>query len=143
MGDQHARLDTLVTVVDGANFFRELHSVQTTASSGQAAYEGDDRGLAQLLVNRVLGTGAFSMTDAEKNEKWLKESRIGEHVPETEESGIRNFVYKRRLPFHPERLKRLLDDKESLPGVLRAKGFIWIATRPRFVGVISLVGSLR
>jgi G3E family GTPase/ADP-ribose pyrophosphatase YjhB (NUDIX family) len=189
--DQHARLDTLVTVVDGANFFRELDSVQTTKSTGQAAYDEDDRALAQLLVDQiefanvillnkcdllsekdrqdvhtaltalnpnalifettrsvvplknVLGTGAFSMSDAEKNEKWLKEARIGEHVPETEEFGIRNFVYKRRKPFHPERLQQLLDDKESLPGVLRAKGFLWIATRPRFVGIVSVVGSLR
>jgi len=190
--DQHARLDTLVTVVDGANFQKELVSVQTTLSSGQAAYDGDDRALAQLLVDQiefanvillnkcdmlsaeekadvkhtlkllnpnalvfettnsvlpvrnVLGTGLFTMTDAEKNENWLKEARIGEHKPETEEFGIRNFVYRRRLPFHPERLRTLLfEDKESLPGVLRAKGFLWIATRPSFVGIVSIVGKLR
>jgi len=189
--DQHARLDTLVTVVDGANFFKELKTVQTTLSSGQSAYDGDERALAQLLVDqiefanvillnkcdllseqekadvrrtldalnpnavvydtvnsripvmRILGTGAFSMTDAEKNEGWLKEARIGEHLPETVEFGIHNFIYRRRLPFHPERFRLLLEDKESLPGVLRAKGFCWISTRPNFVCVVSFVGALR
>nr|UVT37964.1 CobW domain-containing protein 1 [Karlodinium veneficum] len=189
--DQYARLDTLVTVVDGVNLFSELESIQTTATSGQAAYEGDDRPLAQLLVDQiefanvillnkcdllsdkqkldvkttlqslnpnaavfqtvrsvlplkhVLGTGLFSMSDAEKNEQWLKEARIGEHVAETEEFGIKSFMYRRRLPFHPERLRKLMDDAESLPGVIRAKGFCWIATRPRFVAVLSFVGSLR
>lgn len=189
--DQHARLDTLVTVVDGANFLKELESVQTTQSVGQSAYEGDDRAMAQLLVDQiefanvillnkcdllsdqdkrdvrkvlqslnpnaivhetqrsvlpvknVLGTNLFSMTDAEKNAKWLKEAREGEHTPETEEFGIRNFIYRRRMPFHPERFRLLWEDKEGLPGVLRAKGFLWIATRPRFVATVSVVGKLR
>jgi G3E family GTPase len=189
--DQFARLDTLVTVVDGANLFPNLHSIQTTATSGQAAYEDDDRPLAQLLMDQIefanvillikcdilsdkqklyveavlqalnpnaavfrtersvlpikhiLGTGLFSMTDAEKNEKWLKEARIGEHVAETDEFGIKSFMYRRRRPFHPERLRQLMNDPESLPGVLRAKGFCWIATRPGFVAVLSFVGSLR
>merc|ERR1711982_18269 len=36
-----------------------------------------------------------------------------------------------------------MDDPESLAGVLRAKGFCWIATRPQCVAVLSFVGSLR
>ncbi|CAJ1372791.1 unnamed protein product [Effrenium voratum] len=48
-----ARLDTMVTVVDGANLFSNLESLETTKSSGQAAYEDDERHLAQLLVDQI------------------------------------------------------------------------------------------
>lgn len=187
-----ARLDTLVTVVDGMNVLEELQSRDTTTSRGQAAYEGDVRPMAQLLVDQiefanvlilnkcdlmsesqamevraalrrlnpeaevlqsvrsqvplkaVLNTGRFSMASAEANEKWLKEARTGEHAPETEEFGIHSFAYRRRTPFHPGRLATLLGDPAALPPtVLRAKGFIWIATRPDFAGVLSCVGQLR
>ena len=48
-----ARLDTMVTVVDGANLFDYLQSLETTKSAGQAAYEGDERQMAQLLVDQI------------------------------------------------------------------------------------------
>merc|ERR1712080_563044 len=96
-----------------------------------------------LPVCNVLNTQLFSLNDAAKNEKWLKEARHGEHKPETEEFGIRSFVYSSRKPFHPERLRALLYDDGGLPGVVRAKGFCWIATRPRFVAILSCVGHLR
>lgn len=48
-----ARLDTMVTVVDGANLFSNLESLETTKSTGQAAYDGDERHMAQLLVDQI------------------------------------------------------------------------------------------
>ncbi|GBF99676.1 hypothetical protein Rsub_12370 [Raphidocelis subcapitata] len=52
---QLARLDTCVTVVDGASFFDDLQSIEELADRyGKSAVpEGDDRSLAALLVEQV------------------------------------------------------------------------------------------
>lgn len=47
--------------------------------------------------------------------------------------------YVRRRPFHPFRLARLLDAPPR--GMSRARGLVWIATRPDVYGVLSLAGS--
>ena len=89
--------------------------------------------------SRILGTGMFDFAQAEAAPGWQKEL-AGEHIPETEEYGIGSFVYRARKPFHPERLWRAID--AGLPGVLRAKGFFWVATRPDLVGTWSQAGQL-
>jgi G3E family GTPase len=72
---------------------------------------------------------------------WFKELHgFGDHVPETEEYGIRSFVYRARQPFDPQRFQDFVN--RSWPGVIRAKGFFWLATRPHHVGEISQAGAL-
>jgi len=46
-----ARLDTLVTVVDGVNFLRDFHAAQTLAELG--ADEDDERSITDLLIEQV------------------------------------------------------------------------------------------
>jgi G3E family GTPase len=88
----------------------------------------------------VLGTGLFDFDKAETHPLWFKELHgAHEHVPETEEYGIRSFVYRARAPFDPLRLKAFID--KPWPGVIRAKGFFWLATRPDHVGEISQAGA--
>jgi G3E family GTPase len=99
---------------------------------------------SEISPSVVLNTHRFTMDGAEKHEMWLKEARIGEHKPETFEFGIRNFIYRRRKPFHPARFARLMNTPGALPEtVLRAKGYTWIASRPQFVAVFEVVGFLR
>ncbi|WP_291268416.1 zinc metallochaperone GTPase ZigA [Gemmatimonas sp.] len=87
----------------------------------------------------ILGRGLFDFAQAEAAPGWQKEL-AGEHVPETEEYGISSFVYRARRPFHPQRLWDQVD--RGLPGVLRAKGFFWTATRPDLVGSWAQAGQL-
>ena len=95
----------------------------------------------QVNPKAVLGTGRFDFAKAEQHPLWFKELYgFKDHIPETEEYGIRSFVYRARRPFHPERFKQFLD--KSWPGVVRAKGFFWLATRPHYVGEMSQAGAL-
>ncbi|RJS93367.1 GTP-binding protein [Salinisphaera sp. Q1T1-3] len=87
----------------------------------------------------VLGTHAFDFEAAATAPGWARELAGESHPPETEEYGIASFVYRRRRPFHPERLFTLMHG--DWPGVLRSKGYFWLASRPDWVGEISQAGG--
>ncbi|MFC2974435.1 zinc metallochaperone GTPase ZigA [Azotobacter bryophylli] len=48
-----ARLDTLVTVVDGVNFLRDFHEADSLASRGESLGEDDERSITDLLIDQV------------------------------------------------------------------------------------------
>eukprot|EP00929_Paragymnodinium_shiwhaense_P055026 TRINITY_DN27598_c0_g3_i1.p1 TRINITY_DN27598_c0_g3~~TRINITY_DN27598_c0_g3_i1.p1 ORF type:complete len:1005 (+),score=243.55 TRINITY_DN27598_c0_g3_i1:182-3196(+) len=57
---------------------------------------------------------------------------------------VKSFVYRRRKPFHPQRLNKLFQDPQVLPtGAFRARGVSWIASRPGFQGLLSFAGRSR
>lgn len=87
----------------------------------------------------VLDTGLFDFAQAAEAPGWLAELR-GEHVPETEAYGIGSFVYRSRRPFHPRRFFDLVESE--WPGVVRSKGFFWLASRPAFAGSWSQAGAV-
>jgi G3E family GTPase len=96
---------------------------------------------AKVDPRDILGTGLFDLAKAETHPLWFQELHgFRDHVPETEEYGIRSFVYRARAPFDPTRFRAFLD--RSWPGVIRAKGFFWLATRPHHVGELSQAGPL-
>ena len=89
----------------------------------------------------ILDTGLFSFDAAHRHPTWFKElNGFKDHQPETEEYGISSFVYRARDPFDPARLHAFF--AKSWPGVVRAKGFFWLAARPAFVGELSQAGPL-
>ena len=95
----------------------------------------------KVPLDKVLATGRFDFDRAQQNPLWFKElNGFRDHVPETEEYGIRSFVYRARKPFEPARFQAFID--RAWPGVVRAKGFFWLATRPRHVGEMSQAGAL-
>jgi G3E family GTPase len=57
----------------------------------------------------------------------------------TPDKRITAFGYRARRPFHPGRFRNLL--QQNLPGVFRAKGFFWLASRMDEVGGLNLAGS--
>ncbi len=78
------------------------------------------------------------MEAAETSAGWIRELNE-QHTPETEEYGVTSFVFKARRPFHPERLDVLTT--AGFPGVLRAKGFLWLATRHDDLILFSMAGN--
>ncbi len=92
----------------------------------------------RVPLDAILNTGLFDMEEAERAPGWVKELN-GEHIPETEEYGIGSFVYRARRPFHPERLEALTD--KGFAGVLRAKGFLWLASNHDETVLFSVAGS--
>ncbi len=95
----------------------------------------------RVALDEVLGTGRFDFDRAEQHPLWFKElNGFSDHVPETLEYGIRSFVYRARRPFNPALFARFAE--RARPGVIRAKGFFWLATRPHYVGELSQAGPL-
>jgi G3E family GTPase len=98
-------------------------------------------------LDQVLNTGRFDFDEASSTPGWLAALNGHEHEhahghshrSEADEFGIGNFVYRARRPFHPERLWALLH--EEWKGVLRSKGFFWLATRNDIAGSLSQAGG--
>ncbi|MBR0681774.1 GTP-binding protein [Roseomonas eburnea] len=93
----------------------------------------------QVPLSRVLDTGLFDFDAARQAAGWIQ-ALSGHHLPESEEFGIRSFVWRARRPLHPARFKRLIEG--DLPGVVRAKGFFWLATRLAWAGEWQLAGRI-
>lgn len=91
-----------------------------------------------ISLNQILNTGLFDLDKAQRMPGWLKELN-GEHTPETEEFGISSFVYRARRPFHPQRFYTMMVD-EGIEGLLRSKGFFWLANRMDMAGMWSQAG---
>ncbi|MEH7351878.1 GTP-binding protein, partial [Gottfriedia acidiceleris] len=89
-------------------------------------------------LNSILNTHLFNFDKASQAAGWIKELNE-EHIPESDEYGISSFVYRRKKPFHPERLLSWLENWSV--DVVRAKGFFWLATRNEMVGMLSQAGS--
>jgi G3E family GTPase len=95
----------------------------------------------KVALRDVLGTGLFDMLKAEQHPLWYKELHgFKDHIPETEEYGIRSFVYRAKRPFDPARFHAFVH--RPWPGVVRAKGFFWLATRPHHAGELSQAGPM-
>jgi len=183
---ESCRLDTMVTVVDGYNFWQDFTSGETLIDRMQASDAADGREVVDLLIDQiefanvillnkidlmdadavaelkavlhkvnadariietnhskvplkdVLNTHLFDFEEASQGAGWIKELNE-EHIPETLEYGISSFVYRRGVPFHPERLIEWL---ENWPvQVVRAKGFLWLASRNDTAGLLSQAGA--
>jgi G3E family GTPase len=113
----------------------------------------------------VLDTKLFSQKRAEEHSEWFAE-QWGDSVPESEEYSISSLVFRAQRPFHPQRLKQLLDQRRELGALqmalagagsgekkrkrdvasafsqcVRAKGFVWLATRHARPTLLHLAGG--
>jgi G3E family GTPase len=152
LGEDDARCvaDLLVDQIEFADTLI-LNKISSITEAQRNKVLGVIRGLnpgARLLMadhgrvelQEIMNTGRFDMEAAERNPRWAREL-AGMHTPETEEYGIRSFVFRERRPFHPERFHEFLH--AHWDNVIRAKGWFWIASRADYVGQMSQAGSLR
>jgi len=96
---------------------------------------------SEVSADTILDTGLFDFDTAHEHPMWAKELfGFANHTPEDEEYGIESFAYHARAPFDPQKLHAVLNG--TLPGVIRAKGHFWIATRPDWAAEFSLAGAL-
>ena len=93
----------------------------------------------QVKLDKILNTNLFDFNEAAQAPGWLKKLR-GEHTSETEEYGIGSFVYRARKPFHPQRFFDFVNSEWQ--GVIRSKGFFWLACNPEFAGSWSQAGAM-
>lgn len=75
----------------------------------------------------LLDTGLHDVSRDEMSSGWMATPRDEIHS-ETEEYGISSFVFRARRPFHPKRLATFLE-AGGFDEIVRAKGWIWLATR--------------
>jgi len=121
----------LVSVEDLNRLHNILHMLNPDARIVASAF-------GKIPLDEVLGTGRFDFDKASEAPGWLKTMR-GQEVPESEEYGITSFVYRARRPFHPQRFWELIQG--DWPGVIRSKGYFWIATRHGIAGTWSQAGG--
>ena len=108
----------------------------------------------EVPLEEVIHTGRFDFDAASSAPGWLASLHDHCNDPEhchdpahthtrrgdADEYGISNFVYRARRPFHPGRFWALLN--QEWKGVLRSKGFFWLATRNEVTGTLSQAGGV-
>jgi G3E family GTPase len=88
-------------------------------------------------MESLLDTNAFEFEKASQASGWQR-AIIGKKTPPASEFNLGSFVYRARRPFHPGRLWDALQEK--MPGVIRVKGFFWLASRHNHAGIWSQAG---
>ena len=148
-GDERTVSDLLIEQVEFANVI-VLNKLDKVTEAEVGRLEGILRSInpdakivrsqfGNVPAKEILNTGLFDLEKAAQAPGWLKVMR-GEEIPETEEYGISSFSYRANRPFHPERLFELLN--VHWEGVLRSKGFFWLATRMNDAGLWSQAGGI-
>ena len=94
----------------------------------------------RVPLDAVLDTRSFDFERASASAGWQRELS-GEHTPESEAFGLRSFTYRAHAPFDAEALWQLWSSAEPWRGVLRSKGFFWVAADHRVAYEWSQAGA--
>jgi G3E family GTPase len=90
--------------------------------------------------HKVLSTHTFEFARAQGRARWVRV--LSGTAPNASDTyGISSFLYEARRPFHPRRLLQFM--RSEWPGVVRCRGFFWLATRMDSMGEISQAGASR
>jgi G3E family GTPase len=93
----------------------------------------------RVPIDRLIRTQSFDLERAQASAGWAR-ALLEEHRPESEVYGFGSWVFRARRPFHPQRLMDFL--QSPLMGqVLRSKGFLWVASRPRVKVLLQTAGQ--
>ena len=67
----------------------------------------------KIPLKSIINTKSFDFDKASQSAGWMRELLKPAHTPETEEYGIKSWVYRRAKPFHPKRFYDFLCDIED------------------------------
>ena len=148
--DERTLVDLLVEQIEFANVIilnkidlvsnEELKIIKALIKGLNAKAKIIEATLSRVPMKEVMDTGLYNLEEAKNHPLWAQELYNPEHhLPETEEYGITSFVYRAREPFYPSKIHAFFN--QEWPGVVRAKGFFWLASRPNFVGEVSQAGA--
>ena len=149
--DQRTLVDLLVEQIEFANVIilnkidliskEKLEIVKSIIYGLNTKAKVIETTLSKVDLDQVIDTNLFNFEEAQKHPLWAQELyNFKDHTPETEEYGIGSFVYQARAPFDPKKIHEFFNRQWA--GIIRAKGFFWIASRPDFVAEISQAGAL-
>jgi G3E family GTPase len=86
----------------------EIEAARTIIRSLNAGARIVETTEGRAPLDAILATGRFDLEQAHRHPLWFKElNGFKDHVPETEEYGIRSFVYRAAAPFEPAKLHAL------------------------------------
>ena len=184
-----ARIDTMVTVVDAANFLNDFQSVEELRDRKIAVDDADNRDIARVLIEQIefanvillnktdlvadkecgfllallrnlnpnarvlaIEHGQVPVEEVVNTERYQQEWDAdadawqtilsGNAKSELAVNGVSSFAYRARRPFHPQRFWDFWMEGEHTPGILRSKGYYWLATRHAMSGFWSHVGQV-
>ena len=148
--DERTLVDLLVEQIEFANVIilnkvdlvskDDLKTVKAIIRGLNAKAKVIETTLSQVDMSEVMDTKLYNLEEAQEHPLWAQELyNPNEHVPETEEYGITSFVYRAREPFDPAKIHDFFNQEWA--GVVRAKGFFWLSSRPDFVGEVSQAGA--
>lgn len=183
------RIDTMVTVVDAANFLKDLQSVEELRDRRIGVDAADNRDIARVLIEQiefanvillnkselvseeecgflltllrklnpnarvlaieqgqvaveeVVNTGRYQREWDADADAW-QAMMAGNAESESDSNGVTSLMYRARRPFHPQRFWDFWMEGEHTPGILRSKGYFWLATRNAMSGFWSHVGQV-
>lgn len=148
--DERTLVDLLVEQIEFANVIllnkvdlvseKELKIIRAVIRGLNAKAKIIETNHSKVAMNEVMNTNLYDLKEAQNHPLWAQELyNPDDHTPETEEYGVTSFVYRARDPFDPEKIHSFFN--QEWPGVIRAKGFFWISSRPNFVGEVSQAGA--
>ena len=148
--DERTLVDLLVEQIEFANVIllnkvdlvseKELKIIRAVIRGLNAKAKIIETNHSKVAMNEVMNTNLYDLKEAQNHPLWAQELyNPDDHTAETEEYGVTSFVYRARDPFDPEKIHSFFN--QEWPGVIRAKGFFWISSRPNFVGEVSQAGA--
>jgi G3E family GTPase len=96
---------------------------------------------SKIPLEKILMTEKFDFEEAQNSAKWIEELAKGPSS-EVDEYGFSSFVFRSRKPFDPEKLFELMKHASVFKSVVRAKGYIWVATNMYLCATFNIVGDL-
>ena len=148
--DERTLVDLLVEQIEFANVIllnkvdlvseKELKIIRAVIRGLNAKAKIIETNHSKVAMNEIMNTNLYDLKEAQNHPLWAQELYNPDaHTPESEEYGVASFVYRARDPFDPEKIHSFFN--QEWPGVIRAKGFFWISSRPNFVGEVSQAGA--